>query len=154
MKFATLPMGGLAAVAAVIGITPEAIGIKRKSARIGSTLRKQTPLSYIGNRHRLQRANPRYSKRDLGTLPDPVIDLFGFALYFAQNGGKHEQARPLRGFGSAAVLEVVEDWNRGTYRSGYTPRFSGTIFVLHVFQKKSKRGAATPRSLTDAAWRF
>jgi phage-related protein len=89
------------------------------------------------------------SKRDLGALPDPVIDLFGFALYLAQTGEKHEQAKPLRGFGSAGVLEVVEDWNRGTYRAVYTARFAGAVFVLHVFQKKSKRGVATPKADVD-----
>jgi phage-related protein len=89
------------------------------------------------------------SKRDLSALPDPVMDLFGFALYLAQTGGKHEQAKPLRGFGCAGVLEVVEDWNRSTFRAVYTARFSGAIFVLHVFQKKSKRGAATPKADID-----
>ena len=55
------------------------------------------------------------SKRDLISLPAPVVDLFGFALYLAQDGRKHEQAKPLSGFGSAGVLEVVEDWDRNTY---------------------------------------
>jgi phage-related protein len=62
------------------------------------------------------------SKRDLLSLPDPVVDLFGFALYLAQNRKKHEQAKPLRGFGSAGVLEVVEDWDRNAYRAVYTVR--------------------------------
>ena len=57
------------------------------------------------------------SKRDLLSLPEPVVDLFGFALCLAQDGRKHEQAKPLRGFGSAGVLEVVEDWDRSTYRA-------------------------------------
>ena len=65
--------------------------------------------------------NPLYwvgsSKRDLLSLPEPVVDLFGFALCLAQEGRKHEQAKPLRGFGSAGVLEVVEDWDRSTYRA-------------------------------------
>ena len=93
--------------------------------------------------------NPLYwvgsSKRDLRTLPSPVEDLFGYALYLAQDGKKHEQAKPLKGFGSAGVLEVVEDWDRSTYRAVYTVRFEGAVFVLHMFQKKSKRGAATPK---------
>ena len=86
------------------------------------------------------------SKRDLLSLPGPVVDLFGFALYLAQDNKKHEQAKPLRGFGSAGVLEIVEDWDRSTYRAVYTVRFASAVFVLHVFQKKSKRGAATPKA--------
>jgi phage-related protein len=82
-------------------------------------------------------------------LTRAVMDLFGFALYLAQDGRKHERAKPLRGFGSAGVLEVVEDWERSTYRAVYTVRFEGAVFVLHVFQKKSKRGAATPKADID-----
>ena len=89
------------------------------------------------------------SKRDLLSLPGPVEDLFGYALYLAQDGRKHEQAKPLKGFGSAGVLEVVEDWDRSTYRAVYTVRFEGVVFVLHIFQKKSKRGAATPKTDID-----
>ena len=89
------------------------------------------------------------SKPDLLSLPEPVVDLFGFALCLAQEGRKHEQAKPLRGFGSAGVLEVVEDWDRSTYRAVYTVRFEGVVFVLHIFQKKSKRGAATPKADID-----
>ena len=89
------------------------------------------------------------SKRDLLSLPGPVVDLFGFALYLAQDGRKHEQAKPLRGFGSAGVLEVVEDWDRSTYRAVYTVRFEGVVFALHIFQKKSKRRAATPKANID-----
>jgi phage-related protein len=62
------------------------------------------------------------SKRDLRSLPGPVEDLFGYALFLAQDGKKHEQAKPLKGFGSAGVLEVVEDWDRSTYRAVYTVR--------------------------------
>jgi phage-related protein len=89
------------------------------------------------------------SQRDLRSLPGTVEDLFGYALYLAQDGKKHEQAKPLKGFGSAGVLEVVEDWNRGTYRAVYTVRFEGAVFVLHIFQKKSTRGAATPKTDID-----
>ncbi len=96
------------------------------------------PLHWVGS-----------SKRDLESLPDPVVDLFGYALYLAQAGKKHEQAKPLKGFGSAGVLEVVEDWDRSTYRAVYAVRFKGIVFVLHVFQKKSTRGAATPKADVD-----
>src|ERR1039457_3740581 len=89
------------------------------------------------------------SKRDLKALPRPVEDLFGFALYLAQVGKKHEQAKPIKGFGSAGVLEVTEDWDRTTYRAVYTVRFEGAVFVVHVFQKKSMRGAATPKADID-----
>jgi phage-related protein len=74
-----------------------------------------------------------------------VIDTFGYALHVAQMGKKHEKAKPLHGFGSAGVLEIVEDWRGNTYRAVYTVRFSAAVFVLHVFQKKAKRGIATPK---------
>ncbi len=89
------------------------------------------------------------SKRDLHSFPGPVVDLFGYALYLAQDGRKHHQAKPLKGFGSAGVLEVVEDWDRGTYRAIYTVRFEGAVFVLHMFQKKAKRGIATSKADID-----
>ena len=83
--------------------------------------------------------------RDLRALPEEVIDAFGYALYVAQTGKKHEKAKPLHGFGSAGILEIVEDWRGNTYRAVYTVRFSAAVFVLHVFQKKAKQGIATPR---------
>ena len=92
------------------------------------------PLAWVGS-----------AKRDLLALPEEVIDTFGYALYVAQTGKKHEKAKPLHGFGSAGVLEVVEDWRGNTYRAAYTVRFSAAVFVLHVFQKKAKHRIATPR---------
>ena len=89
------------------------------------------------------------SKKDLLALPENVVDGFGYALYLAQIGRKHDQARPMKGFGSAGVLEIVEDWEGSTYRAVYTVRFERAIYVLHVFQKKAKRGIATPKSDLD-----
>ena len=88
-------------------------------------------------------------KTGLALLAGTSSGLFGFALYLAQDGRKHEHAKPLRGFASAGVLEVVEDWDRSTHRAVYTVRFESAVFVLHVFQKKSKRGAATPKADMD-----
>src|SRR5438552_1840745 len=85
------------------------------------------------------------TQRDLRALPEEVKNVIGFALYVAQRGGRHPQAKPLVGFGGAGVLEVVEDHDGSTYRAVYTVRFKQAIYVLHVFQKKSKRGVATPK---------
>lgn len=89
------------------------------------------------------------SKRDLPALHREIVDAFGYALYLAQLGDKHEHAKPLKGFGSAGVLEIVEDWRRSTYRAVYTVRFKTGVFVLHVFEKKSKRGIETPKANPD-----
>jgi phage-related protein len=89
------------------------------------------------------------SKADLMALPPSVIDTFGYGLYLAQSGGKHPQAKVLRGFGSAGVLEIVEDWRGNTYRAVYTVEVGETVYVLHVFQKKAKRGTSTPRPDLD-----
>ena len=96
------------------------------------------PLEWIGS-----------SKKDLKALPDEVMDVFGYALHLAQAGGKHLQAKSLQGFGSAGVLEVVEDWRGNAYRAVYTVRFEERVFVLHVFQKKSKTGGETPKRDRD-----
>ena len=89
------------------------------------------------------------SHRDLMTLPADVRRLFGYALSLAQAGDQHDAAKVLKGFGSAGVLEVVEDDAGGTYRAVYTVKFAEAMFVLHCFQKKSKRGIATPKKDMD-----
>jgi len=86
------------------------------------------------------------SKKDLLALPDEVVDVFGYGLYMAQIGLKHPDAKPLSGFGSAGVLEIVDDWRGDTYRAVYTVRIKSAIYVLHVFQKKSRQGIATPKA--------
>ena len=53
--------------------------------------------------------------------------------------------KPLKGFNGAGVLELIEDERGNTYRAVYTVRFSDVVYVLHVFQKKSKLGIATPK---------
>jgi phage-related protein len=68
----------------------------------------------------------------------------GFALWQAQLGRKHRDAKVLKGFGGAGVLEVVEDHDGKTYRAVYTVKFAGAVYVLHAFQKKSKKGIKTP----------
>ena len=85
------------------------------------------------------------SRKDLLAMPPDVIDVFGFALHLAQTGGKHLQARPLKGFGGAGVLEVLEDHLGNTYRAVCTLKIKDTVYVLHCFQKKSHRGIETPQ---------
>jgi phage-related protein len=85
------------------------------------------------------------SKEDLRGLPERVQDMFGYALFLAQSGKRHPDAKPLKGFGGASVLEVVEDYRSDTYRAVYTVKFPEAVYVLHVFQKKSKHGIATPK---------
>lgn len=89
------------------------------------------------------------SKKDLMVMPPEVVDVFGFALHLAQHGGKHSQAKPLKGFGSAGVLEVVEDDDGSTYRAVYTVRFGNAVYVLRCFQKKSHKGITTPKQDID-----
>jgi phage-related protein len=89
------------------------------------------------------------SKKDLRALPADVIDTFGYALFLAQIGKRHENTKILRGFGDASVLEVVESQAGSTYRAVYTVRFRDAVYVLHVFQKKSKSGTETPKPDKD-----
>src|ERR1700751_4069572 len=85
------------------------------------------------------------SRRDLREFPPAVRRTFGVALFAAQLGETPPDAKPLSGFGGAGVLELIEDHRGDTYRAVYTARFATKVYVLHVFQKKSKRGIATPQ---------
>jgi phage-related protein len=92
------------------------------------------PLRWVGS-----------AREDLKEFPAPVRQVMGTALYLAQTGGKHISAKPLKGIvKGAGVLEVVDDHDTNTYRTVYTVRFASAVYVLHVFQKKSKRGIKTP----------
>jgi phage-related protein len=73
----------------------------------------------------------------------------GSALWDAQIGRKAPYAKPLKGFGDAGVLEIVDDFDTDTFRAVYTVRFAWAVYVLHVFQKKSTRGVATSKVELD-----
>ena len=83
------------------------------------------------------------SRKRLRTFPEDVKDDVGTALFWAQKGAKHPDAKPLSGFGGAGVLEVVEHHRGDTYRAVYTVKFAERIYVLHCFQKKSRSGSQT-----------
>jgi len=89
------------------------------------------------------------SGKDFREFPDPVKDDMGYALFVAQKGGKHEKAKPLKGFGGAGVVEIVADHRGDTFRTVYTVKLAGRIYVLHAFQKKSKTGRETPKNEID-----
>ena len=87
------------------------------------------------------------SRRDFQALREELKSRMGYALYVAQLGGKHRDAKPLKGFGGAGVVELVADHQGDTFRAIYTVRFAAAVYVLHVFQKKAKRRAARRQSL-------
>ena len=100
--------------------------------------RPDKPLFWIGS-----------SLDDLKACPDEVQDSIGYSLHWAQRGGKSPDAKPLQGFGGANVLEIVESHDGETYRAVYTIRFASAVYVLHVFQKKSRKGISTPKQEID-----
>jgi phage-related protein len=78
-------------------------------------------------------------------FPGDVQDVMGYALHLAQCGEQAQNAKPLTGFKGASVLEIRDDYAGDTYRAIYTVRFSEAVYVLHAFQKKSRKGIATPK---------
>jgi len=99
---------------------------------------KRKPVRFVGS-----------SQSDLQRFPKEVRLIVGTALNAAQLGGKHKDARPMKGFGGASVVEIVDDFDGCTFRAVYTVRFAEVVYVLHAFQKKSKRGIETPKSDID-----
>ena len=96
------------------------------------------PLLWIGSSRRDLRGFPRQVRRDIGQ-----------ALYAAQQGETDPAAKPLKGFGGRSVLEIIADYKGDTWRAVYTVRFQEAVYVLHAFQKKSKKGIATPKQDLD-----
>lgn len=89
------------------------------------------------------------SKRDIREFPDEVKEDIGYALFEVQKGGKPVSAKPLKGFGGAGVLEIIENFDGDSYRAVCTVKFQKVIYVLHCFQKKSKHGIKTPQHDID-----
>jgi len=96
------------------------------------------PLIWLGSSRRAVRAFPREVRRDIG-----------YALYAAQQGETDPAAKTMKGFGGGSVLEIITDYDRGTWRTVYTVRYVEAVYVLHAFQKKSKSGIATPKKELD-----
>ena len=101
-------------------------------------MRVQKPPEWVGS-----------SKSDLRQFPEDVRRLMGVAIHDAQNGDGHPDAKAMRGFGGRSVLELLDDHDGDTYRGICTVKFSKAIYVLHCFQKKSKKGSATPQHAID-----
>ena len=89
------------------------------------------------------------SRDDVRRFPEDVQAAIGYALYLAQCGGRTQHSRPLKGFGGASVVEILDDYDGDTYRAVYTVKFAGVVYVLHAFQKKSTKGISTPRHDLD-----
>lgn len=107
--------------------------MKRRAARPA-----RKPLRWIGS-----------CQEDLSDFPPTVKKSMGHVLHLAQLGEKAPDAKPMKGFSGASVVEIIEDYDGNTYRCIYTVRFKDVVYALHAFQKKSKTGIATPRHEID-----
>ena len=96
------------------------------------------PLEWVGS-----------SREDLIAFPPEVRKAFGYGLYLAQVGERSTAAKSLKGFGSAGVVELIKVHDGDAFRAVYTVKFANVVYVLHAFQKKSKRGHATPKAEID-----
>lgn len=103
-----------------------------------STIKSKKPVVWIGS-----------SLDDLKKFLEEVQGEMGYALYLAQTEKKHISAKALKDFGGAGVLEVVTNFDSDTYRAVYTVKLAGVVYVLHAFQKKLKKGIATPKQDID-----
>src|SRR5215210_8207565 len=81
------------------------------------------------------------SLRDLKSFPADVKDGIGYALYQAQLGSKAPSAKPLAGFGGASVVEIVEDFQTGTYRAIYTVKFSKASTCYMPFKRNQRKAS-------------
>ena len=94
------------------------------------------PIIWVGSSH-----------KDLNAFPRAVQKDVGYALWLAQSGEKHDKTKPLKGF--SGVMEIVSAYQTDAYRAIYAVKLGTRLYVLHAFQKKSKRGIATPKKEID-----
>lgn len=85
------------------------------------------------------------SLKDLSGFPDDVKRDIGYALHLAQAGEKAGSAKPFKGLGSG-IFEIVDDYKTDTFRAVYVVNLGNRVYVLHAFQKKSKKGIKTPQN--------
>lgn len=86
------------------------------------------------------------SKRDLAALPKEPKQVLTYAIYLAEKGKRHPDAKQMTGIDA---VEVVCDSDGDTFRAVYTLALDNWIYVLHCFQKKSKKGIKTPKPDID-----
>jgi len=87
------------------------------------------------------------SRKDLREFPDVVQDHMGYALYVAQQGGKHRDTKALTGFGGAAVLEIIKDYLGETFRAVYTVRYAGTVSCFTPSRRNRRPGGKRPAGI-------
>jgi len=87
------------------------------------------------------------SLEDLERFPKEVQREIGYALYQTQIGEKHHKTKSLKGF--SGVMEIVSRYATDTYRAVYATKIGNAIYILHCFQKKSKKGISTPKKEID-----
>ena len=88
------------------------------------------------------------SKARLKEFPQPVQKDIGDALFIVQAGSMSPAAKPFKGVGSG-VFEIRLDYRTDAYRAVYAVKIGERVYVLHCFQKKSKRGIKTPKKEVD-----
>ncbi|MBV8755162.1 MAG: type II toxin-antitoxin system RelE/ParE family toxin [Hyphomicrobiales bacterium] len=90
------------------------------------------------------------SKLDFMEFPRTAQREMGYALFLAQIGERHPtMAKTLKGFSGRSVIEIRESYAGDAYRAVYTVRYTDAVYVLHAFQKKSKKGKETPKREID-----
>jgi phage-related protein len=95
------------------------------------------PLVWLGN-----------SLRNLRAFPAEARKIIGDELQLIQFGGRPKDAKPFKGVGSG-VFEIALRYDGEAYRTVLAVQLGRNIYVLHAFQKKSKKGIATPKSDVD-----
>lgn len=88
------------------------------------------------------------SLKQIKAMPEEVQKTIGWQLQQAQVGDTPGLAKPFKGVGSG-VFEIRKSYETDTYRTIYAVQIGESIYVLHAFQKKAKKGIATPKKDVD-----
>ena len=88
------------------------------------------------------------SKKDICSLPDEVKSMLGYSIYEIEKGNNPRNSKILRSF-NGDVRQIACNHDKDTYRAVYTVAIKDTLYILHVFKKKSKSGISLPKQDRD-----
>jgi len=93
------------------------------------------------------------ARRDLGAFPELARRQAGYELFMVQVGREPADFKPLPAVGSGACEIRIRN-AAGAFRVVYVAKFEEAVYVLHAFQKKTRKTSRADIQLAAQRYRL